>query len=220
MGIVDLLNVPRLAEPQLSPDGRDVLFTRARRRTGRRANAITHIWRARVDGGQPLQLTQRRRRRERRRAGRRREDDRVHREARRRRVRADLPAADRRRRGASADDARQRGVRHRLDAGRRRRCTSRRPTPKTRRRQGARSARETTSTRYDENFKQTHLWKVAVASKAGARITERRLLGHRLTTCRTTGGRSPTTARRRRCSATATRAKCGWRMRTARAPRS
>ena len=56
MGIVDLLNVPRLTEPQVSPDGRDVLFTRADSdwKVGKR---ITHIWRARVDGGQALQLT-------------------------------------------------------------------------------------------------------------------------------------------------------------------
>jgi dipeptidyl aminopeptidase/acylaminoacyl peptidase len=56
MGIVDLLNVPRLTEPQVSPDGRDVLFLRADSdwKVGKR---ITHIWRARVDGSQPVQLT-------------------------------------------------------------------------------------------------------------------------------------------------------------------
>ena len=57
MGIVDLLNVPRLADPQLSPDGRDVLFTRsdADWKTGRR---VTHIWRARVGSTEaPMQLT-------------------------------------------------------------------------------------------------------------------------------------------------------------------
>jgi dipeptidyl aminopeptidase/acylaminoacyl peptidase len=56
MGIVDLLNVPRLADPQLSPDGREVIYTlgEADWKSGRR---ITHVWRASVDGGQPVQLT-------------------------------------------------------------------------------------------------------------------------------------------------------------------
>jgi dipeptidyl aminopeptidase/acylaminoacyl peptidase len=56
MGIVDLLNVPRLGDPQPSPDGRSVLYTRADAdwKAGRR---ISHIWRAPIDGGQPAQLT-------------------------------------------------------------------------------------------------------------------------------------------------------------------
>src|SRR5438093_61353 len=56
MGIVDLLSVPRLADPRLSPDGREVVFTKsdADWKSGKR---ITHIWRARVDGGAPVQLT-------------------------------------------------------------------------------------------------------------------------------------------------------------------
>jgi dipeptidyl aminopeptidase/acylaminoacyl peptidase len=56
MGIVDLLNVPRLADPQLSPDGRDLLFTRndSDWKLGKR---VTHIWRARADGSQTVQLT-------------------------------------------------------------------------------------------------------------------------------------------------------------------
>src|SRR5206468_2694773 len=56
MGLVDLLNVPRLADPQVSPDGRDVVFTRAEAdwKSGRRT---THIWRARIGGGEPIQLT-------------------------------------------------------------------------------------------------------------------------------------------------------------------
>src|SRR5947207_5399829 len=59
MGIVDLLSVPRLADPQLSPDGRDIVFTKsdADWKVGKR---ITHIWRARVDGpgnDVPVQLT-------------------------------------------------------------------------------------------------------------------------------------------------------------------
>ena len=56
MSIVDLLNVPRLSDPQLSPAGKDVLYTRADAdwKSGRR---VSHIWRASVDGGQPVQLT-------------------------------------------------------------------------------------------------------------------------------------------------------------------
>jgi dipeptidyl aminopeptidase/acylaminoacyl peptidase len=56
MGIVDFLSIPRLADPRLSPDGRDIVFTRAEAdwKSGRR---ITHIWRVRVDGGAPVQLT-------------------------------------------------------------------------------------------------------------------------------------------------------------------
>jgi dipeptidyl aminopeptidase/acylaminoacyl peptidase len=56
MGIVDLLNIPRLADPQLSPDGREVIYTlgEADWRSGRR---ISHVWRASIDGGQPVQLT-------------------------------------------------------------------------------------------------------------------------------------------------------------------
>jgi Tol biopolymer transport system component len=56
MGIVDLLNMPRVADPQLSPDGRDVLYTRADAdwKVGRR---VSHIWRARVGGGETVQLT-------------------------------------------------------------------------------------------------------------------------------------------------------------------
>jgi len=56
MGIVDLLSLPRLGDPQLSPDGRDVLYTRTEAdwTSGRR---VSHIWRAGVNGGQPIQLT-------------------------------------------------------------------------------------------------------------------------------------------------------------------
>jgi dipeptidyl aminopeptidase/acylaminoacyl peptidase len=56
MGIVDLLNVPRVADPQVSPDRSDVLYTRADAdwKVGRR---VSHIWRARVGGGDAVQLT-------------------------------------------------------------------------------------------------------------------------------------------------------------------
>jgi dipeptidyl aminopeptidase/acylaminoacyl peptidase len=56
MGIVDLLNVPKLADPQLSPDGREVIYTLGEA-DWKSLRRISHIWRARIDGGQPLQLT-------------------------------------------------------------------------------------------------------------------------------------------------------------------
>jgi dipeptidyl aminopeptidase/acylaminoacyl peptidase len=57
MGIVDLLSVPRLADPRLSPDGREVVFTKSEAdwKSGKR---IVHIWRVDAAGaGQPVQLT-------------------------------------------------------------------------------------------------------------------------------------------------------------------
>jgi Tol biopolymer transport system component len=56
MGIVDLLNIPRLSDPQRSPEGKDVIYTRADAdwKAGRR---VSHVWRTPLDGGQPVQLT-------------------------------------------------------------------------------------------------------------------------------------------------------------------
>src|ERR1700704_4971421 len=56
MGIVDLLSLPRLTEPHIAPDGRDIVFARSEAdwKVGRR---VSHLWRARLDGGQPVQLT-------------------------------------------------------------------------------------------------------------------------------------------------------------------
>jgi dipeptidyl aminopeptidase/acylaminoacyl peptidase len=53
---VDLLNVPQLRDPQLSPDGREVLYTLAEAdwQADRR---IRHIWRVDAGGTNPLQLT-------------------------------------------------------------------------------------------------------------------------------------------------------------------
>ena len=56
MTLVDLLDVPRLSDPQLSPDGRQVLYELAV--ADWEANrAISHIWRADADGGNTVQLT-------------------------------------------------------------------------------------------------------------------------------------------------------------------
>ena len=164
MGIVDLLNLPRLADPQLSPDGREVALHARRSRLEERPPHLAHL--ARAGRRRPAGAAdQRRRRRERTALVARRQDDRVHREARRQRVRADLSAAGRRRRSAPADDARERGVGPDVGARRHRRSTSRRPKPKTADEKAREKARDDVYA-YDENYKQTHLWKVAVASKA------------------------------------------------------
>ena len=56
MTLVDLLDVPRLSDPQLSPDGRQVLYVLAE--ADWEANrAVSHIWRAAADGGNAVQLT-------------------------------------------------------------------------------------------------------------------------------------------------------------------
>jgi dipeptidyl aminopeptidase/acylaminoacyl peptidase len=56
MSIVDLAELPRILDPQLSPDGRSVIYmlTRADWKANR---AVPHIWRQTVGGGQPAQLT-------------------------------------------------------------------------------------------------------------------------------------------------------------------
>ncbi len=53
---VDLLNVPQLRDPRLSPDGREVLYTLAEAdwKANRR---IRHIWRVGIDGTGTVQLT-------------------------------------------------------------------------------------------------------------------------------------------------------------------
>ena len=56
MTVIDLLNVPNLGGPQLSPDGSQVVFTlsTADWKVDKR---ISHIWRVRADGTGLLQLT-------------------------------------------------------------------------------------------------------------------------------------------------------------------
>src|SRR5438552_10542082 len=56
MTLVDVLNVPRITNPQLSPDGRDIVYVQSQ--ADWKANKrVTHLWRIAVDGGQPAQLT-------------------------------------------------------------------------------------------------------------------------------------------------------------------
>lgn len=56
MTLVDLLEVPSLGDPQISPDGRQLVYTlgQADWKANRR---ITHIWRINADGSGALQLT-------------------------------------------------------------------------------------------------------------------------------------------------------------------
>jgi dipeptidyl aminopeptidase/acylaminoacyl peptidase len=56
MSIVDLLNVPVVSAPQLSPDGTQVVYVQAD--ADWLANKrISHLWRVRLDGTDPAQLT-------------------------------------------------------------------------------------------------------------------------------------------------------------------
>src|SRR5690242_2386295 len=56
MTLIEFLNVPRLADPQLSPDGRQIVFVRsdADWRANRR---VSHIWRVNADGSGLQQMT-------------------------------------------------------------------------------------------------------------------------------------------------------------------
>jgi dipeptidyl aminopeptidase/acylaminoacyl peptidase len=56
MSLVDLLGVPSLDDPQLSPDGRQLIYTLAQAdwKANRR---ISHIWRINTDGSGAIQLT-------------------------------------------------------------------------------------------------------------------------------------------------------------------
>jgi len=56
MTLVDMLEVPRLSEPQLSPDGEQLLYTLAR--ADWKANKrISHIWRINIDGKESVRMT-------------------------------------------------------------------------------------------------------------------------------------------------------------------
>ena len=169
MGIVDLLNLPRVTDPQLSPDGRDVAYTRADAdwKVGRR---VPHIWRARVGGSDAVQLT----------SGADGETD-------------PRWSPD----GRTVAFAAKRGDNDSaqiyllpVDGGEARQLTSHATAvsdlswtpdgaaiyfkagdPKTAD-EKARERLKDDVYAYDENYKQTHLWKVTVASKAETKITD------------------------------------------------
>jgi len=56
MKIVDLLNIPWISEPQLSPDGRQLLYVRSDADWAANKR-VDHIWRINVDGTGEVQLT-------------------------------------------------------------------------------------------------------------------------------------------------------------------
>ena len=56
MTFVDLLNVPRISSPELSPDGREIAYTQSQA-DWKADKHVTHIWRVSVDGGTSRQMT-------------------------------------------------------------------------------------------------------------------------------------------------------------------
>ena len=56
MTLVDILNVPQISDPQLSPDGRQILYVLAQ--SDWKANKrVSHIWKIKTDGSGLIQLT-------------------------------------------------------------------------------------------------------------------------------------------------------------------
>jgi len=56
MSLVDILEIPSLSDPQLSPDGRQILFSRSKADWDKNKH-MRHIWRINADGTGLLQLT-------------------------------------------------------------------------------------------------------------------------------------------------------------------
>src|SRR6516164_5130966 len=56
MKLVDLINLPRISDPQLSPDSQQIVFVQseANWKANRRVN---HIWKINADGSGLIQLT-------------------------------------------------------------------------------------------------------------------------------------------------------------------
>ncbi len=56
MTVVDLINVPSLTDPQLSPDGKQILYVLAEA-NWKENRRISHIWRVNSDGTERIQMT-------------------------------------------------------------------------------------------------------------------------------------------------------------------
>src|SRR5437867_3424223 len=56
MTLVDMLEVPQISDPQLSPDGRQVAFVESRA-DWKANNRVSHIWRVNLDGSGVVQMT-------------------------------------------------------------------------------------------------------------------------------------------------------------------
>jgi dipeptidyl aminopeptidase/acylaminoacyl peptidase len=56
MTLVDLLEIPQVSDPQLSPDGRQVAFVQSRA-DWKANNRVTHVWRVNTDGSGLMQMT-------------------------------------------------------------------------------------------------------------------------------------------------------------------
>src|SRR5689334_1771436 len=56
LSLIDLLNVPRLTDPQLSPDGRQIVYDLAEA-DWKVDKRVHHIWRINADGSGLLRLT-------------------------------------------------------------------------------------------------------------------------------------------------------------------
>ncbi len=57
MSIVDLINVPSIGSPQLSPDGNFILYTLSEANWDENKR-VSHIWRINKDGKNKFQMTQ------------------------------------------------------------------------------------------------------------------------------------------------------------------
>ncbi|HEY3741085.1 MAG TPA: prolyl oligopeptidase family serine peptidase, partial [Bryobacteraceae bacterium] len=171
MTLVDVMNVPLIGDPQISPNGSQILFVRteANWKANRR---ISHIWRIDADGSKLLQLT----------SG-------AEGESTPRWSPDGLSVAFVAKRGTDADAVAQVYI---LDnSGGEARAVTSHPTavsnltwspdgstiyfraanPKSAERKAREKAKDDVIV-FDEDFEQQHLWKVTVASKVEKRITD------------------------------------------------
>src|SRR5580700_3689677 len=56
MTLVDVMNVPQVTDPQISPDGRQILYVESEP-NWKADRRISHIWKINADGSGAMQLT-------------------------------------------------------------------------------------------------------------------------------------------------------------------